>query len=164
MATTALGGRPAQTVGELPATGSQLPAFELVGPNLAPIASGDLSGRLLLNIFPSVDTVVCAAGVRRFNEVAANLDDTTIVNVSMDLPFAQARFCGAEGIDGVVVGSAFRSTFGDDFGVRLTDSAFEGLLARAVVVADDDGTVLYTELVPDIDYEPDYDAALAALQ
>ena len=101
-----------------------LVAFELVGEGLSALTSGDLSGRVVLNIFPSIDTGVCAASVRKFNELAASLDNTTVVNVSQDLPFAQARFCGAEGIDKVKVGSAFRSSFGDDYGVRLTDTKF----------------------------------------
>ncbi len=117
----------------------------------------------MLNIFPSIGTGVCQASVRRFNELAAGLDNTTVVNISVDLPFAVAGFCAAEGIEDVKVGSAFRSTFPEDYGVRLTDSKFEGLLARSVVVVDEDGTVAYTELVPNIGQEPDYDAALASL-
>ena len=101
--------------------------------------------------------------VRRFNELASGLDDTTVVNVSVDLPFALAGFCAAEGLEDVKVGSAFRSSFGDDYGVRLTSSKFEGLLARAIVVLDADDTVLHSELVPQIGQEPDYDAAIAAL-
>ena len=163
MATTALGPSPAHTVGDLPAPGSRAPAFTLVGPDLGELSSTDLAGRTVLNIFPSIGTGVCQASVRRFNEVAAGLADTTVLNVSVDLPFALSAFCAAEGIDHVLVGSAFRSSFGDDYGVRLTDSAFEGLLARAVVVVDADGTVLHRELVASIDDEPDYDAALAAL-
>ena len=117
----------------------------------------------MLSIFPSIGTGVCQASVRRFNELAAGLENTTVLNVSVDLPFAVAGFCAAEGIEGVHVGSAFRSSFGDDYGVRLLDSKFEGLLARAIVVIDEDGTVTYTELVPQIGQEPDYDAAVAAL-
>ena len=117
----------------------------------------------MLSIFPSIGTGVCQAGLRRFNELAAGLENTTVLNVSVDLPFAVKDFCAAEGIEDVKVGSAFRSSFGDDYGVRLLDSKFEGLLARAVVVVDSDGTVLHTELVPSIGQEPDYDAAVAAL-
>ena len=117
----------------------------------------------MISIFPSIGTGVCQASVRRFNELAAGLDNTTVLNVSLDLPFALKGFCAAEGIDNVKVGSAFRSSFGEDYGMRLLDNKFEGLLARSVVVADTDGKVLYTELVPDIGQEPDYDAALAAL-
>jgi thiol peroxidase len=162
MATTALGGTPVSTVGELPAVGSPAPAFELIGSDFSPI-SLPAGSRAVLNIFPSIDTGVCAASVRRFNELASRLENTKVICASHDLPFAQARFCGAEGIENVAVGSAFRSSFGDDYGVRLVDGKFEGLLARSVVVVDADGNVLYTQLVPEIGTEPDYDAAVAAL-
>ena len=119
--------------------------------------------RVVLNIFPSVDTGVCAASVRRFNEIAAGLEDTTVICVSADLPFALKRFCGAEGIDNVLVASTFRSHFGEDYGVQLDNGAFRGLLARAVVVIDADGIVSHTQVVPTIGQEPDYDAAVAAL-
>lgn len=164
MAQTNLGGNPVHTSGDLPAVGSAAPAYELVGADLSTIASSARTGRTVLNIFPSIDTATCAASVRRFNELAAGLDDTEVVCVSADLPFAAGRFCGAEGLDSVVTGSTFRgSSFGDDYGVRLVDGKLEGLLARAVVVLDVDGTVLHSELVPEIANEPDYDAALAAL-
>ena len=162
--TTAFKGTPVQTSGELPAVGTQAPAFDLVGADLAPVTSADLAGRrLVLNIFPSVDTGVCATSVRKFNELASTLDNTTVVCVSKDLPFAAARFCGAEGLENVVVGSDFRGTFGDDFGVIQTAGPLRGLLARAVVVLDEQGKVLYSQLVPEISTEPDYDAALAVL-
>jgi thiol peroxidase len=163
MADTALDGTPAHTVGELPAVGAKAPAFTLVGTDLREFGLADLPGRVVVSIFPSIGTGVCQAAVRRFNELAGSLPDTTVLNVSVDLPFALAGFCGAEGLDAVTVGSAFRSTFGDDYGVRLLDSAFEGLLARAVVVIDADGTVRHTQLVDDIAHEPDYDAVLSAL-
>ncbi|QNF95056.1 thiol peroxidase [Janibacter sp. YB324] len=163
MATTAFKGNPVNTVGELPASGAQAPSFDLVGEGLSALTSADVPGRVVLNIFPSIDTGVCAASVRKFNELAASLEDTTVVNVSQDLPFAQARFCGAEGIDKVKVGSAFRSTFGEDYGVTMADGPMAGLLARSVVVLDADGKVLHTELVPEITQEPDYDAAVSAL-
>lgn len=164
MADITFQGSPVRTVGDLPAAGTSAPAFELVGGDLGAVSSADLAGRrVVLNIFPSVDTGVCAMSVRRFNELASTLEGTTVVCVSKDLPFAQARFCGAEGIENVVMGSAFRSSFGEDYGVRLLDTKFEGLLARAVVVVDADGTVLHSELVPQIGQEPDYDAAVAAL-
>jgi thiol peroxidase len=163
MATTALGPDPAQTVGELPAVGTQAPGATLSDTELADFSLADLPGRRVVSIFPSVNTGVCAASVRRFNELAAGLSDTTVLNVSMDLPFAQAGFCAAEGIEDVRMASAFRSDFGDTWGVRLLDTKFEGLLARAVVVLDADGTVLYSEVVPQIGQEPDYDAAIAAL-
>lgn len=163
MATTALGDAPAETSGELPAVGRPAPPFTLVDAELAEFGLGDLPGRKVISIFPSIGTGVCQASVRKFNELAAGLEDTTVLNVSVDLPFALAGFCAAEGIDKVRVGSAFRSTFPEDYGVRLTNSKFEGLLARAVVVLDADDNVLYAELVPQIGQEPDYDAALAAL-
>ena len=164
MATTALGGNPVTTAGDLPTVGAQAPDWELVGQKLAPLTASDLDGqRVVLNIFPSVDTGTCAASVRKFNELAASLDNTAVVNVSKDLPFAQARFCGAEGIENVQVGSAFRTSFGEDFGVTQLDGPMAGLLARAVVVLDADGTVLHSQLVPEIAHEPDYDSAVAAL-
>lgn len=163
MATTAFKGNPVNTVGELPAVGSAAPSYDLVGEGLSALTSGDRSGRTVLNIFPSVDTGVCAASVRKFNELAAGLENTTVINVSKDLPFAQARFCGAEGIENVKVGSAFRATFGEDFGVTMTDGPLAGLLARSVVVLDEAGNVVHSQLVPEITTEPDYDAAIAAL-
>lgn len=162
MATTALGGNPVNTVGDLPAPGSSAPSFTLLGSDFSEVTL-PAGKRAVLNIFPSVDTGVCAASVKKFNELAAGLDDTVVICVSNDLPFAQARFCGAEGIENVVAASAFKSSFGDDYGVRMVDGKFEGLLARSVVVVDADGNVAYTELVPEIAQEPDYDAALAAL-
>ena len=162
MATTALGGNPVTTVGDLPEVGSAAPAFSLTGSDFSDVSLSS-GTRTVLNIFPSVDTGVCAASVKKFNELAAGLDDTVVVCVSNDLPFAQARFCGAEGIESVTAASGFKSSFGTDYGVLLTDGKFEGLLARSVVVVDTDGKVLYTELVPEIGQEPDYDAAVAAL-
>ncbi|QQM67577.1 thiol peroxidase [Actinomyces weissii] len=157
-------GTPVHTVGELPAVGSQAPAFELVGADLSPVTSQSLAGRrVVLNIFPSVDTGVCATSVRKFNERAASLTDATVLCVSMDLPFAAARFCGAEGLENVVTASAFRSTFGTDYGVKMVDGPVAGLLSRSVVVLDGDGVVLYREQVAETANEPDYDAALAAL-
>lgn len=164
MATTALDGTPAQTVGELPAVGSPAPAFTLTSGRLGDVTNADASGhRLVLNIFPSVGTGVCAASVRKFNELADGLDDTTVLCVSNDLPFALAGFCGAEGLENVSIASAFRSDFGETYGVTLLDGAFRGLLARAVVVVDEHGQVTHSQLVPDIGQEPDYAAALAVL-
>jgi thiol peroxidase len=164
MATTQLGPNTVSTVGELPAVGSQAPGFDLVDSKFEALTDSDVSGkRVVLNIFPSIDTGVCQASVRRFNELAAGLANTAVVNVSVDLPLAQARFCGAEGIERVEVGSAFRSSFGEDYGVVMADGGWQGMLARSVVVLDEHGTVTYTELVPEISTEPDYDAALAAL-
>ncbi|MBD7996478.1 thiol peroxidase [Arthrobacter sp. Sa2CUA1] len=164
MATTAFKENPVRTAGELPAVGTSAPAFELVGTDLSAVTPSDFAGRrVVLNIFPSVDTGVCAQSVRRFNEVAAQLENTAVVCVSKDLPFALGRFCGAEGIENVVAASAFRSSFGEDFGLTQADGPLAGLLARAVVVLDAEGTVLYTQLVPEITTEPDYDDVVAAL-
>ncbi|WP_210440167.1 thiol peroxidase [Nocardioides xinjiangensis] len=164
MATTQLGPNTVSTVGELPTVGSQAPGFELVDSSFGSLTDADVAGkRVVLNIFPSIDTGVCQASVRRFNELAAGLQDTAVVNVSVDLPLAQARFCGAEGIDDVLVGSAFRSSFGRDYGVEMADGGWRGMLARAVVVLDADRTVLHTQLTEAIGQEPDYDAAVAAL-
>lgn len=165
MAEITLGGNAIHTSGDLPAPGASAPAFELVTRDFSTVSSDDLSGqRVVLNIFPSLDTAVCASSVRTFNERAADLDDTTVVCVSADLPPAAGRFCAAEGIENVITGSTFRSSFPDDFGVRMTDGKLEGLNARAVVVLDRDGTVLHSELVPEIAQEPDYDAAVKTLQ
>ena len=164
MASITFHGDPVSTVGELPAVGSTAPTFDLVGADLAPVTSQSLAGRrVVLNIFPSVDTGVCAASVRQFNKLASELDNTTVVCVSADLPFAGARFCGAEGLTNVVTGSTFRSTFGADYGAPLADGPLAGLLSRAVVVLDESGTVIYTEQVSEVGQEPDYDAAVAAL-
>lgn len=155
---------PVSTVGELPAVGSAAPAFELVGADLGEVTSASLAGRrVVVSIFPSVDTGVCAQSVREFNTRAAGLENTTVLCVSKDLPFAQARFCGAEGLSDVVTASAFRSSFGEDYGVTMVDGPLAGLLARAVVVIGVDGVVRHTELVAEVTDEPDYDAALAAL-
>ena len=162
MATTALGGNPVHTIGDLPEVGSDAPPFELLGSDFSDVALTP-GTRTVLNIFPSVDTGVCAASVKKFNELAAGLDNTVVVCVSNDLPFAQARFCGAEGIENVTAASGFKSSFGQDYGVAMVDGKFEGLLARSVVVVDADGSGLHTELVPEIAQEPDYDAAVAAL-
>jgi thiol peroxidase len=165
MATTAFQGTPVHTVGELPEVGSPAPAFELVGTDLETVIGTDFAGkRVVLNIFPSLDTGTCALSVRRFNELAAGFENTVVVCASKDLPFAQARFCGAEGIENVITGSAFRTSFGEDFGITQADGPLQGLLARAVVVIDTNGTVTYTQLVPEIAEEPDYDAAAAAVE
>ena len=164
MANTAFRGTPVQTIGDLPAQGVAAPDFTLTGADLADVASSELSGRrVVLNIFPSIDTGDCAASVRKFNELAAGLENATVVCVSADLPFALGRFCGAEGIENVLTASTFRSSFGEDYGVKMADGPLAGLNARSVVVVDADGTVLHSELVPEIGQEPDYDAAVAAL-
>ena len=165
MATTAFQGTPVHTVGDVTGVGAKLPDFTLTTAELGDLDGAALRGaRLVLNIFPSIDTGVCAASVRRFNELAASLPGTKVVCASKDLPFALGRFCGAEGIENVVTGSAFRTSFGEDLGVTMTDGPLAGLLARTVVVADADGVVTYVEVVPEITQEPDYDAALAALR
>jgi len=165
MAHITQGGNPVTTVGELPAVGTQAPAFTLVGNDMSDLTSMDLRGRrVVLNIFPSVGTGICSTSVRKFNELAAGLENTTVVCVSLDLPFAQKSFCGAEGLDNVVTASAFRSSFGKDYGVTLLDGPFAGLLSRAVVVLDENGVVAYTEQVPEIAQEPDYDGAVATLK
>ncbi|MGP9527357.1 MULTISPECIES: thiol peroxidase [Micrococcaceae] len=164
MANTAFKGTPVQTIGELPAVGAQAPSFTLTDTDLADLTSDSLAGRrVVLNIFPSVDTGVCAASVRQFNELAAGLENTTVVCVSADLPFALGRFCGAENIENVSAASVFRSDFGSDYGVTQIDGPLAGLLARSVIVLDETGKVTYTQVVPEITTEPDYDAAIAAL-
>ncbi len=162
MAITALGGNPCETVGELPAVGTTAPPFTLTASNFSEVTL-PTDSRTVLNIFPSIDTGVCATSVKKFNAIAAGLENTTVICVSADLPFAQARFCGAEGIENVTAASAFRSDFGATYGVTLADGGFQGLFARAVVVVGADGTVLHTQLVPEIGTEPDYDAVVAAL-
>ena len=162
MADTTFKGTPVHTIGDLPEVGQKVPDFTLTGADLSDITRPE-GRRVVLNIFPSVDTGVCATSVRRFNELAASLDDTTVVCASADLPFALARFCGAEGIENVVVGSTFRSTFPRDYGTQMVDGPLAGLNARAVVVLDAEGTVLHSQVVPEIAQEPDYDAAVAAL-
>ena len=162
MATTQLGDNTVHTVGELPETGSAAPDFTLTGEDFGDVTK--TSGkRTILNIFPSIGTGVCQTGLRRFNELAADLDNTEIICVSQDLPFALTSFCGAEGIDNLVVGSAFRSGFGTDYGMTMADGKWRGLLARSVVVLDTDGTVLHTQLTSAISVEPNYEEAIKAL-
>jgi thioredoxin-dependent peroxiredoxin len=164
MAEVTLGGNPVHTVGELPEVGDTAPSFMLVGADLSDITPDAFAGKkVVLNIFPSIDTPTCAASVRHFNESAAELDDAVVLCVSQDLPFAQNRFCGAEGLSNVKTASAFRSDFGDAYGVRINEGKLAGLFARAVVVLDEDRKVTYTQLVPEIGQEPDYDSALKAL-
>lgn len=165
MAEVTLRGNPLNTSGDLPEVGSPAPAFALTKSDLGPISSDDLAGQnVVLNIFPSIDTATCAQSVRTFNERAAATENTTILNVSADLPFAQGRFCGAEGIENAVTASTFRTAeFGADYGTTLLDGPLAGVHARAVVVIGPDGNVAYTQLVGEIVDEPDYDAALSAL-
>lgn len=164
MAIVTLQGTQFETVGELPPLGSPAPEFQLTGSDLNEIKSADLAGqRLVLNIFPSLDTSTCGNSVRRFNEIASGLENTVVLCISADLPFAQSRFCGAEGLDRVITGSTFRSSFGEDYGVMFRNGPLAGLMSRAVVVIDQDGRVLCTQQVAETAEEPDYDAALAAL-
>lgn len=164
MATVTLKGSPHAISGDLPRAGETAPAFSLTGADLGDLTLADFAGkRLVLNIFPSVDTPVCANSVRRFNEEAASLADTEVLCVSRDLPFAQSRFCGAEKLDRVRCASEMRNgAFGEAYGVRIVDGPLAGLFARAIVVVDASGNVAHSQLVPEIAQEPDYDAALAA--
>lgn len=157
--------KPVNVDGAFPAQGAQAPAFKLVDKDLGDRALGDFAGkRKVLNIFPSVDTGVCAASVRRFNNLAGQMDNTAVICISADLPFAQGRFCGAEGIDNVTMLSTMRGReFLNDYGVALADGPLAGVAARAVVVLDADNKVLHSQLVSEIAEEPDYDAALKAL-
>lgn len=164
MAEVKLKGNAFNTAGKLPAEGDPLPDFELTSKELGDKKLSDYQGkRLVLNIFPSIDTDVCAASVRRFNELAASRDNLQVLCISEDLPFAQARFCGAEGIDNVDTLSTFRSDFGQKYGVELADGPMKGLTARAVIVADENGKVVHSQLVEEITEEPDYEAAMNAL-
>jgi thioredoxin-dependent peroxiredoxin len=166
MAKITLAGNQIQTVGELPAKGSKANDFKLVNTDLSPLSLDDLKGKkVVLNIFPSLDTDVCAASVRRFNQEASNLENTVVVCVSKDLPFAHKRFCSTEGINNVVNASDFRDgNFGESYGVTIADGPLAGLHSRAVVVLNENGEVVYTEQVPEIVQEPDYTAALEAVK
>ena len=165
MATITLGGNPINTNGELPKVGSNAPQFQLVKTDLSEVTLADFAGsRLVLNIFPSIDTGTCAASVRHFNESASKLENTKVLCISRDLPFAQKRFCGAEGLENVVNLSDFKSgSFGKDYGLEMTDGALNALHSRVVIVLDENGIVKYTEQVAEIADEPNYEAALASL-
>jgi len=164
MAQIAFKGNPIQTAGSLPKLGSIAPDFKVVKSDLTPLSLSDLKGKkVVLNIFPSLDTPVCANSVRRFNVEAAKLANTVVVCVSKDLPFAHKRFCTAEGIANVIAGSEYQdSSFSDAYGIRIMDGPLAGLFSRAVVVINDQGRVVYTEQVSEIAQEPDYEKALAA--
>ena len=165
MATITLKGNPIETSGTLPAIGAPPPAFNLTRTDLSSCTQDDFSGKtIVLNIFPSVDTSVCAASVRRFNAEAILQKDTVVLCISADLPFAHKRFCEADGLDNVIPLSVFRSpSFGLDYGVTITTGPLAGLLARAIVIINPDGKVIYTEQVPEIGQEPDYHKALSVL-
>lgn len=153
-------GKPVGIWSDFPVIGSDAPNFALVNKDLSEISLHDLKGkRIVLNIFPSLDTDVCAASVRRFNKEASEFDNTVVVCVSMDLPFAMGRFCVANGIENVMTGSAFRSDFGKSYGVEITEGPLRGLLARGLVIIDEKGKVIGTSLCEDIANEPDYDYA-----
>lgn len=165
MSTVTFHEKPVTVDGQVPAVGAKAPGFRLVNGELADVSLSDFAGkRKILNIFPSVDTGVCAASVRRFNELAGKLDNTVVLCISADLPFAQGRFCGAEGLDNVTTLSTMRGReFLKDYGVAIADGPLAGVAARAVVVLDADDKVLHSQLVGEIAEEPDYDAALKAL-
>ncbi len=166
MATITFKGSPIHTQGELPAIGSKAPDFKLTGSDLSEKSLADYKGKnVVLNIFPSIDTGICAASVRHFNQSASGLDNTVVLCISKDLPFAQGRFCAAEGLENVITLSEYKDThFSNDYQVKMTDGPLEGLMSRAVVVIGEDGNVKYTEQVPEIAQEPDYDNALASLK
>lgn len=166
MAKITLKGNPVQTSGELPKVGTQAPGLSLTKGDLSETSLSDYAGRrVVLNIFPSLDTPTCATSVRKFNALAGQTPNTTVLCISADLPFAAGRFCSTEGLEEVVPASSFRSPgFGQTYGVTIVDGPLRGLLARAVVVVDGDGKVVHSQLVPEIVNEPDYDAALAALK
>jgi len=165
MASITLGGNPIHTSGELPKIGTKAPNFKLVKTDLSTASLADYSGsRVVLNIFPSIDTGTCASSVRTFNSKASALKNTKVLCVSRDLPFAQKRFCGAEGLENVENLSDFKTgSFGKDYGLEITDSVLAGLHSRVVIVLDENGTIIYTEQVPEIADEPNYEVALAAL-
>lgn len=166
MSTITFKGDAVKTAGDLPAVGSKAPSFKLTKTDLSDTSLEDYSGKkVVLNIFPSVDTGICAASVRKFNAEASQLDNTVIISVSKDLPFAHQRFCEAEGISNLVTTSEYKDdSFSSAYKVRMMDGPLEGLLSRAIVVIDESGHVAYTEQVPEIAQEPDYDKALAALR
>lgn len=165
MTTIQFKGNPIHTVGALPQTGTAAPDFTLVGVDLGDKSLKNYKGKyVILNIFPSVNTGVCAASVRQFNKDAAAIPNATVLCISKDLPFAQAQFCGAEGIENVVMLSDFRTDFGHQYGVQMADGPLQGLLSRAVVVLNPEGKIIYEQQVPEITEEPNYEKALAAIQ
>lgn len=165
MATITLGGNPIHTSGELPKVGSKAPDFQLVKTDLSVASLSDFAGsKLVLNIFPSVDTGVCATSVRTFNQKASTLDNTKVLCISRDLPFAQKRFCAAEGIENVENLSDFKTgSFGENYGLTMTEGPLAGLHSRVVIVVDENGVVTHSQQVPEIADEPNYEAALAVL-
>lgn len=166
MAKITLGGNPIETLGELPKTGENAKDFTLVKQDLSPLTLKDLKGKkVILNIFPSVDTGTCATSTRKFNAEASKLENTQVVCVSRDLPFAFKRFCGAEGIDQLITASDFRTgQFGKDYNLEMTSGALMGLHSRCIIVLNEEGKIIYTEQVPEIVDEPDYEKAIAAVK
>lgn len=165
MVTITFQNHPVHTCGELPAIGNEAPNFSLANRELQNVTLENYAGkRKILNIVPSLDTPTCAASARKFNQKAAGLENTVVLMVSADLPFAQCRFCEIEGLDDVEALSTFRSHFATDYGVQISDSALEGLTARAVVIIDEQDKILYTQLVPELAHEPDYEAVFTALK
>jgi thiol peroxidase len=163
-ATVTLGGNPVSLVGTMPKVGTKAPSFRFTANDLREVSNADLRGkRVILNIFPSIDTNTCATSTRTFNQLASSLKNTEVWCVSADLPFAQNRFCGAEGLTNVKTASTFRSDFGKTFGLTLAGSVLQGVLARAVIVLDEKGAITHTELVGEIANEPNYQAAIRAL-
>ena len=166
MANITLKGNPCNTSGDLPSVGSSAPDFTLVAGDLSEKTLADFSGKnVIISIVPSLDTPVCATSTLTFNKSAGELGDTVVINVSKDLPFAQKRFCESNNVEHIVNLSAFRcDQFGKDYGIAIVDGPLQGLLGRAIVALDGEGKVMYTELVPEIAQEPDYEAALAAVK
>ena len=166
MKTITIGGNMVHLAGNLPEVGQMAPQFTAVKGDLSVAQLADFAGkRVILNIFPSLDTAVCAASVRRFNKEAAQLENTVVLCISKDLPFAQSRFCTTEGIEGVTVLSTFNdASFDEGYGLLIAEGGLKGLYARAVVVVDENGKIAYEELVPELNTEPNYEAALGALK
>tara|TARA_A100001015_G_C14936952_1_gene690881 strand:- start:571 stop:1071 length:501 start_codon:yes stop_codon:yes gene_type:complete len=164
MANITLGGNPISTIGNLPEIGTIAPKFDAVKKDLTLFSSNELVGKnIIINIFASIDTGICADSTRRFNKEASALENTVVICISRDLPFALGRICDAESLNDVIPVSAFNSSFGTDYGVTILDGPMQGLLSRSVVVINTQGEVIYTEQVPEIAQEPDYDSAIAAL-
>ena len=166
MANITLDGIPVETIGTLPEVGSQIKDFKLVATNLSiKTLANFLGNNLIMNIFPSIKTGVCSASIRRFNELASKLDNTKILCISRDLPFSQQQYCAAEGLDNVIMLSDYKEgAFGKNYGLIMVNGAFDALLSRCIIVADNSGKIIYTEQVPDIGQEPDYESALDALK
>lgn len=165
MAKITLSGNPINTIGELPKIGETAQNFTLVSSDLTEKSLSDFKGkRIILNLFPSIDTGICSASVRKFNEIVSTLENTVIINISKDLPFALSRFCAAEGLDNIFTLSDFRGSFSKDYGVEMIDGTLKGLISRAIIVIDEKNTIIYTEQVPEIKQEPNYDNVINILK